>query len=78
MTAYAIQYRDGAWQLDPKNWHPDFVVHRVLAVYRSHPREHVETVRETLVRGTARYSGSGIPYTRPSRSTGAAVIGRAR
>lgn len=49
MTAYAIQYRDGAWQLDPKNWHPDFVVHRVLAVYRSHPREHVETVRETLV-----------------------------
>ena len=30
------------------------------------------------IRGTARYSGSGIPYTRPSRSTGAAVIGRAR
>ena len=29
MTAYAIQYRDSAWQLDPASWHPVYRVRRV-------------------------------------------------
>ena len=48
MTAYAIQYRDSAWQLDPASWHPDYRVRRVLAVHRDKTRAEVEAIRARL------------------------------